>query len=267
MQTFGLKYLASQGEGKFNHATVKFIQHHFYVDDGLASVDTEAEAIQLVKEARDLGKLHLHKFMTKSKRVIATILKEECTEGATDFYLALGEPKIERALGVHWCVASDEFHFRVLVKENPFTRRGVLSTVASIFDPLGLVSSFILVGKKTLQRMCNDKIGWDEPLPDDLRPHWEAWLQDLNNLSSVKIPRCYVPLEFTDVQQYELHHFADTSASGYGACSYLRTVTKSGEVHCTLVMGKARVAPIKVTTIPRLELSSAQEPVICSKEN
>ncbi len=95
---FGLKYLASQGEGKFNQATVKFIQHNFYVDDGLASVDTEAEAIQLVKEARDLGKLHLHKFMTNSKRVIATIPKEECTEGATDFYLALGEPKIERAL-------------------------------------------------------------------------------------------------------------------------------------------------------------------------
>ncbi len=257
---FGLKYLASQGEGKFNQATVKFIQRNFYVDDGLASVDTEAEAIQLVKEARDLcntGKLHLHKFITNSKRVIRTIPKEECTEGATDFDLALGDPKMERALGVHWCVASDEFHFRVLVKENPFTRRGVLSTVASIFDPLGFVAPFILVGKRTLQRMCNDKIGWDEPLPDDLKPHWEAWLQDLHNLSSVKIPRCYVPSEFKDVQQYELHHFADASVSGYGACSYLRTVTKSGEVHCTLVMGKARVAPTKVTTIPRLELSAA----------
>ncbi len=133
----------------------------------------------------------------------------------------------------------------------------MLSTVASICDPLGLVAPFILVGKKTLQRMCNDKIGWDKPFPDDLRPHWEAWLQDLHNLSSVKIPQCYVPLEFKDVQQYELHHFADASASGYGACSYLRTVTKSGEVHCTLVMDKARVAPTKVTTIPRLELSSA----------
>lgn len=257
---FGLKFLASQGKGKFNQATVKFIQRNFYVDDGLVSVDTEAEAIQLVKEARELcntGKLHLHKFITNNKRVITTIPREECTEGATDFDLALGEPKIERALGVHWCVTSDEFHFRVLVKENPFTRRGVLSTIASIFDPLGFIAPYILVGKRTLQRMCNDKIGWDEPLPDDLRLHWEAWLRDLHNLSMVKIPRCYMPSTFKDVQQYELHHFADASVSGYGVCSYLRMVTKSGEVHCSLAMGKARVAPAKVTTIPRLELTAA----------
>ncbi|XP_026066740.1 uncharacterized protein LOC113048964 [Carassius auratus] len=94
-------------------------------------------------------------------------------------------------------------------------------------------------------------------LPDDLKPHWEAWLRDLHNLSLVKIPRCYVPSTFKDVQQYELHHFSDASVSGYGVCSYLRAVTKSGEVYCTLVMSKARVAPTKVTTIPRLELSAA----------
>ena len=59
-----------------------------------------------------------------------------------------------------------------------------------------------------------------------------------------------------EVQQCELHHFSDASVSGYGMCSYLRVVSKSGEVHCALVMGKARVAPTKVTTIPRLELST-----------
>ncbi|KAG1925738.1 hypothetical protein F2P79_025333 [Pimephales promelas] len=257
---FGLKYLAMQGEGKFNQATVKFIQRNFYVDDGLASVDTEADAIQLVREARGLcntGKLRLHKFITNSKTVIDTIPREECTEGATDFDLSLGEPKVERALGIQWCIAADEFHFRVLEKENPFTRRGVLSTVASIFDPLGFVAPFILIGKRTLQRMCQDKIGWDEPLPDDLKPHWEAWLRDLHNLSLVKIPRCYVPSTFKDVQQYELHHFSDASVSGYGVCSYLRAVNMSGEVYCTLIMAKARVAPSKVVTIPRLELSAA----------
>ncbi|KAK7945396.1 hypothetical protein WMY93_001124 [Mugilogobius chulae] len=257
---FGLKHLATQGASKFSQAAVKFIQRNFYVDDGLAAVDSEQEAIQLVKEARELcdtGKLHLHKFISNSKEVIDTIPKEECAAGATNLDLALGEPKMERALGVQWCITSDTFSFKVDVKNNPLTRRGVLSTVASIFDPLGFVAPFILVGKRILQRMCQEKLGWDEPLPPDLKPQWEAWLKDLQNLSIIKILRCYVPSTFKQVQQYELHTFCDASVSGYGVWLYLRTVLKSGEVQCTLVMGKARVTPAKVTTIPRLELSAA----------
>lgn len=97
---FGFKHVAAQGESKFSEAAVKFMQRNFYVDDGLVSVDTEQEAIQLVKEVRvlcDTGKLHLHKFISNSKEVIATIPKEECVAGATDLDLALGELKIERA--------------------------------------------------------------------------------------------------------------------------------------------------------------------------
>lgn len=254
---FGLKHLAAEGVGKFSEATVRC---NFYVDDGLISVDSEAEAIQLVREARDLcstGKLRLHKFITNNTKVLATIPKQERAEGANDLDMALGGHKVERDLGVQWCISSDKFQFRVMVKDHPFTRRGVLSTVASIFDPLAFVAPLILKGKQILQRMCQDKVGWDEPLPDDLRPRWEAWLQDLHNLSKVEIPRHYIPLTAKEVQQYELHHFSDASVSGYGVCSYLRAVSKSGDVYCALVMGKARVAPTKVTTIPRLELSAA----------
>ena len=50
----------------------------------------------------------------------------------------------------------------------------------------------------------------------------------------------------------ELHHFSDASQSGYGQCSYLRLMDKKKRVHCSLVIGKARVAPLKLVTIPRL---------------
>ncbi|KAL7849158.1 hypothetical protein SRHO_G00207810 [Serrasalmus rhombeus] len=256
---YALKHIAAEGEGCFSDDTIKFIQRNFYVDDGLTSVTSTKEAIQLVKEARELcstGKLRLHKFISNSKEVLDTIPKEECAEAATDKDLALGELQIERALGVQWCVTSDEFQFKVVIKDKPFSRRGVLSTVASVFDPLGFVAPFILVGKQILQQMCRDKISWDDTLPDDLRLQWECWLRDLQTLVDVKIPRCYVPASF-NVQYYELHHFSDASVSGYGACSYLRAVSETGEVHCSLVTGKARVAPTKVTTVPRLELSAA----------
>lgn len=62
----------------------------------------------------------------------------------------------------------------------------------------------------------------------------------------------------------ELHHFSDASATGYGQCTYLRLVNKNEEVHCVFIMGKSSVAPTKVTTIPRLELTAAAVSVTVS---
>ena len=41
---------------------------------------------------------------------------------------------------------------------------------------------------------------------------------------------------------------------GYGAVVYLRTVQPDGSFHVSMVMSKARVAPLKRQTVPRLEL-------------
>ena len=151
---FGLKHIAAQGQDRFSEASMKFIERNFNVDDGLTSVSTVDEAIQLVREARQLccaGKLRLHKFISNSQQVMASIPKEECAERANNLDMDLGESHIERALGVQWCVTSDHFQFRVIVKEQPLSRKGILSTVASIYDPLGFIAPFVLVGKK----FCN----------------------------------------------------------------------------------------------------------------
>nr|XP_021322660.1 uncharacterized protein LOC108179640 [Danio rerio] len=256
---FGLKYLASQGHGSFSEEAIKFIQRSFYVDDGLTSVSTSAEAIHLVDEARALcktGNLRLHKFVSNDMEVIATIPPEDCAQ-ARDLDMALGELHIERALGVQWCIEADEFQFRVIVKKNPMTRRGVLSTVASVYDPLGFVAPFLLVGKQILQVLCKDKVSWDEDLPEHILPQWESWLRDLPHLADLKIPRSYLSSNFDRPVSYELHSFSDASLSGYGACSYLRATSETGQISCSLVIGKARVTPTKQTTIPRLELSAA----------
>jgi len=166
---FELKHIASQGRNKFSKETVEFIQRGFYVDDGL--VTSTAEAIQLVKESRALfktGNLHLHKFVSNKKEVLAAIPQEEQAQ-ARDQNMALGGPHIERALGVQWCIEADKFQFRVQVKDNPLTRRGVLSTVASVYDPLGFFAPFTLIGKQILQRLCKDKVNWDD-LPDHILP-------------------------------------------------------------------------------------------------
>lgn len=256
---FGLKHLALQGHGRFSEESINFIQRSFYADDGLTSVKSTAEAVQLVEESRALcktGNLRLHKFVSNDDAVVATIPPEERAK-TKDLDMALGELHIERALGIQWCIEADEFQFRITVKQNPLTRRGVLSTVASVFDPVGFVAPFILVGKQILRDLCKDKIGWDEDLPEHILPRWESWLKELPHLAALKIPRNYLPPNFGEAVRHELHSFSDASFNGYGACSYLRSISETGQISCSLVIGKAKVAPTKVTTIPRLELSSA----------
>ena len=155
--------------------------------DGLSSVQTEKEAIKLIKESRELcytGKLRLHKFVSNNENVIATIPEEE-RAAVKDQDMALSSPHMERALGVEWYVTSDSFKFRVQVKLNPLTRRGVLSTVASVYDPLGFMAPFVLLGKQILQEMCRVKVGWDEDLPEHLKPQWESWIRDLPTLAEI----------------------------------------------------------------------------------
>ncbi|MEE9353165.1 MAG: hypothetical protein V3U94_01940, partial [Candidatus Thorarchaeota archaeon] len=164
---------------------------------------------------------------------------------------------MERALGIQWCVESDRFKFLLVLKDTPLTRRGILSTIASLYDPLGFVAPFVLNGKHILQEMCKHGSSWDEPLADDLRPRWEHWRNDLVGLGELDIPRCYQAPGFGMAKKVELHHFSDASSSGYGQCSYIRLVDDKNTVHCSLVIGKSRVAPLKVTTIPRLELTAA----------
>ena len=59
------------------------------------------------------------------------------------------------------------------------------------------------------------------------------------------------------VKEVQLHHFSDASQIGYGQCSYVRMIDDRNQVHCSLVMAKARVAPVRPVTIPRLELTAA----------
>ena len=145
----------------------------------------------------------------------------------------------------------------MMMQEKPLTRRGVLSTVASIYDPLGLIAPFTLRGKQILQNMCQQNMTWDDPLDGDLLHKWNGWTTELQHLEDVSINRCYKPLGFGTVKKYELHHFSDASYSGYGQCTYVRLINTQDEIHCALVMAKARVTPKKVLTIPRLELMAA----------
>ena len=137
------------------------------------------------------------------------------------------------------------------------TRRGLLSVVCSLYDPLGFVAPVVLPAKVILQDLCRKRLEWDDPIPDDERNRWLSWLEDLQRLEQLSVDRCLKPPSFGKVVSVQLHHFSDASQQGYGAVSYLRFLDDKDAIHCSFVMGKARTAPLKTVTIPRLELSAA----------
>ena len=134
----------------------------------------------------------------------------------------------------------------------------MLSVVGSIYDPNGYLAPVTLKGKQILQEMCKDKLDWDSPVPDYLRPEWEKWRQEIIELEKLEIQRCYKPENFGPVKAVEVHYFSDASEEGYGQCTYLRLINEQGEVHCSFIVGKGRLTPLKHTAIPRLELAAAK---------
>ena len=158
------------------------------------------------------GSLHLHKFISNSKAVIEHIPHEDCAKGIKDLDLLHDKLPVERALGIQWCVGSDTFQFRIVLGDRPLTRHGILSTINSVYDPLGFLAPVLLIGKQILQFMCREKADWDTPLSDELRGRWELWRKGLYSLEGLQIQRCFKPDGFGEVVSAELHHFSD----GYG---------------------------------------------------
>ena len=257
---YGFKKAADDGEKEFGKNAADFMRRDFYVDDGLKSVKDVDTAIELIQKTQGMGAkagLKLHKFSSNKKEVIQAVAPEDRAKGLQDLDSTRDPLPIERTLGIMWCAETDSFQFRIVIQDRPLTRRGILSTVCSVYDPLGLVAPLILVGKQILQDLCRTDADWDEPICDELRPRWERWRSELRTLESLGIPRCFKPEGFGQIKTVQLHHFSDASLTGYGQCSYLRLISESDQTHCSLVMGKARVTPLKPVTIPRLELTAA----------
>ncbi|XP_060583463.1 uncharacterized protein LOC132739706 isoform X2 [Ruditapes philippinarum] len=255
---YALKRTAKDFSHLFKPEVALTVEKNFYVDDCLKSVPSEQEAIDLamnLKKMLSLGGFRLTKWRSNSRNVLKTIPESDLAKSVVS--LTPGEKCNDKALGIIWDVNNDTIKYKVDLKSNPSTRRGILSTLSSIFDPLGLVSPIILKAKFIIQNLCREKLGWDEQIPDNYDEEWQSWLHFLPRLADITIDRCFLPPGFGSVINAQLHIFSDGSEVGYGACAYLRLTDNTGNITCCLVIVKSRLAPIKQITIPRLELSGA----------
>ena len=255
-----LQRTAEDNRDHFRPEVIDTILQNVYVDDCLKSMATEDEAILLIKElttACHRGGFHFSKWISNSRRVLSSVPEVDRAKEVKELNLDRDKLPTERALGVQWCVEDDNFTFSVTTKPQPHTRRGILSVVSSVYDPLGLLAPFTLTSKLLLQELCSLNLGWDEEVPQIFSERWIKWKLDLQKITNFKVKRCLKPKDFGEPIQAQLHHFADASEHGYGTVSYLRLKNDKNTIHVSFMMGKARVAPLKRMTIPRMELAAA----------
>ena len=106
--------------------------------------------------------------------------------------LNFDELPIERTLGLKWNTEKDCFRFSVYSHQTPeSTKRGVLSRLSTVFDPLGLLDPYMLPAKCLIQSLWRKNKDWDEPLDEGDQSVWKDWLEDLMRLSELELPRCF----------------------------------------------------------------------------
>ncbi|KAA3678545.1 uncharacterized protein DEA37_0010866 [Paragonimus westermani] len=254
---YALRKTAIDNGHRFSKLASQIVFENFYVDDCLVSVDTLEDAECVASDLREM--LFLGGFrLVKRKSNIADALSDipPNERASVSAALDLGDHNHQEALGVQWHVSEDCFKFRVSLPKKPFTRRGLLACIASVYDLLGLKAPPVLRGRRLLQGLCCADIGWNTPLDEKCQGEWERWSRGVASTDSVTVRRCIRPHGKTPTRS-ELHMFSDASETGYGAVGYLREVLGDGNIYCCFLMGKSRVAPLKHLSIPRLELTAA----------
>ena len=147
---YALRRTASNNSEGFSSETVDAVKRDFYVDDLLKSFDTTSQAVEITKELQELlakGGFQLTKVMSNEREVLNAFPPEHRAPVVKDLDLNLNSLPMDRALGIHWDVEADTFNLVVSNKSQPETRKGILSSIATIYDPLGLVGPLILPGR------------------------------------------------------------------------------------------------------------------------
>lgn len=226
----------------------------FYVDDFIYGDNDMSKLVDICRgviNQLESGQLSLRKWNSNNSSIIQQLIGEN----SKDELLNLSNHEYSKTLGLLWGCKEDVLLFSANIKQHEhITKRTILSTMAQIFDPLGLINPCILQAKIILQKLWSLKITWDENVSSEIQASWCNFIKTLADIRKIRIPR-HVTCDYPVI--CELHAFSDASTQAYSACIYLRSVSQNNEVTVKLVTAKSRVAPLKPMTVPRLELSGA----------
>lgn len=229
----------------------KIIMSDFYMDDLLTSVENRTQAAEVklgLISVLNRGGFELAKWRSNAHELMEEELSAKDME----------EQNSTSVLGILWDYKSDEFRFKWEDNALPdiLTKRFVTSLAARFYDPEGWFGPFMMRAKLFIQELWRQGIkNWDQALSEGLRNEWQQFYEEMSTLNNAKVPRW---LNTTQNRRTQVHIFTDASMKAYGAAVYVRVLTNKGW-EANLLCAKSRIAPIKLVTIPRLELCAVEQ--------
>ncbi|XP_018363954.1 PREDICTED: uncharacterized protein LOC108761740 [Trachymyrmex cornetzi] len=228
-----------------------------------------------MRRLRELAKIYCHELPRAAKAVLEDSYMDDFLTGEngdqmrsilavqhlkenspSDDLLIIDKEEALKTLGLHWNAVSDELQYKPdISKIDSCTKRNVLSKIAQIYDPLGLVGPILITGKLIMQQIWKQEINWDQELPPEFKVAWKNYYESLLSLNKLKIPRNINPINCES--KVDLYGFGDVSERAFGACIYSVSTDNQGNIQSHLICAKSKVAPLKTISLPRLELEAA----------
>lgn len=206
------------------------------------------------RQLTDKGNFVLRKWASNSKEVMNAIPMEH---RAIQLNTNIDNNDTVKTLGVFWNAANDKLEFKVdmsTLSEKSLTKRSLLSKSSKLFDPCGLLSPITINAKIFMQELWIEETNWDDLLPSSIKTKWIKYKEELPLIENIDIARF---VQTTKNSKVSLHGFCDISNRAYACALYLIQKGNEQKITSTLICSKTKVAPIKVESIPRLELCGA----------
>jgi hypothetical protein len=267
--TFGVQsspYQANyviQESGKMNKEKLpeahQIVMKDFYMDNGTAganSIELTQLQVKELLELMDWAGMPTQKWSASDPTILNDVPQE--LKRTLDTLMSI--------FGCLWDLKSDTiiYEFAITLDDNvkTETKRTFLQKIAAIFDPMGLIAPVLTSAKLLFQKLWEDQLDWDDPLPPIINERWKNWKLDAKKLSKLQRERCLVAKEKNIIKQ-TIVGFGDASEDAYGTSIYLRTEYEDKTLSHELLFSKSRVAPLSMgkdqprLTIVRLELLGA----------
>ncbi|XP_030765371.1 uncharacterized protein LOC115889501 [Sitophilus oryzae] len=258
IQEYKLTRVTFENLVKYPEAS-KILDMDRYVDDIISGCDSLSLAIKIQRDLISIlehSGFELRKWTSNSSDFLSQLSPNECKMDSS-LPLNINSLSSSKVLGLNWNPSTDEFFFdspALSLTNKICNKRNILSQLASIFDPCGMLVPLTLHLKLIIQDLWKLGINWDDPAPNNIATSWHQLVQELPCIFSLKVPRYFLTLKYLSL---EVHGFCDASEKGYCAVIYFRIILPDNSVKTNFVCAKGKVAPLKKISIPRLELCAA----------